>query len=192
VPLAVSGAQVTVVDVSPDALATLSRRAAEAGVAHLVHPLQGDAEALGELVAPASFDLVLAHGILESLSPLAQAFAGIAATVRPGGLLSLLVGNPVAGVLARALAGEPAAALTELRDLDTRVSPDTVARLCADAGLRVEARHGIGVFSDLVPGAALDVPGARDVLDELDARAATRPPFVDIAARVHLLVRRPE
>jgi SAM-dependent methyltransferase len=191
VPLAVAGADATVVDVSADALATLRRRAGEAGVAHLVHPVQGDAEALGELVEAASFDLVLAHGILEAVDHLAPAFGGIAGAVRPGGLLSVLVGNPVAAVLARALAGEPAAALTELGELDQRVGPDTVARLCAEAGLVVEARHGIGVFSDLVPGSALDAPGARDALDELDAAAAARPPFADIAARVHLLVRRP-
>jgi SAM-dependent methyltransferase len=191
VPLAVAGADATVVDVSADALATLRRRAGEAGVAHLVHPVQGDAEALGELVEAASFDLVLAHGILEAVDHLAPAFGGIAGAVRAGGLLSVLVGNPVAAVLARALAGEPAAALTELGELDQRVGPDTVARLCAEAGLVVEARHGIGVFSDLVPGSALDAPGARDALDELDAAAAARPPFADIAARVHLLVRRP-
>jgi S-adenosylmethionine-dependent methyltransferase len=66
-----------------------------------------------------------------------------------------------------------------------------VQRLCHAADLAVEARHGIGVFSDLVPGSALDLPGARDALDRLDADAAGRSPFAEIAARVHLLVRRP-
>src|SRR4051812_12770986 len=72
VPLAVAGADVTVVDISADALATLSRRAAEAGVASAVHPLQGDVEALAELVGTDRFDLVLAHGILESVEPVDQ------------------------------------------------------------------------------------------------------------------------
>lgn len=191
VPLAAAGAEVTVIDISADALATLRRRADEARVAHRVHALQGDAEALAELVRPGTFDLALAHGILEAVDDVPAAFAGIAGAVRRGGLISVLVGNPVAAVLARALAGEPAAALAELRELDTRTGPDTVARLCADAGLDVVARHGIGVFSDLVPGSALDAPGARDALDELDALAADRAPFADIAARVHLLARRP-
>jgi hypothetical protein len=71
------------------------------------------------------------------------------------------------------------------------VSPATVEQLCESAGLRVEARHGVGVFSDLVPGSALDAPGARDALDELDAAAAGRAPVAEIASRVHLLVRRP-
>ena len=71
------------------------------------------------------------------------------------------------------------------------MGPAVVQRLCDSAGLRVEARHGIGVFSDLVPGSALDAPGARDALDALDAEAADRAPFADLAARVHLLARRP-
>jgi 2-polyprenyl-3-methyl-5-hydroxy-6-metoxy-1,4-benzoquinol methylase len=194
VPLAVAGADVTVIDISADALAILSRRAAEAGVAAQVHPVQGDVEALGELVAGRAFDLVLAHGILEAVDDLAGAFTGIVAAVRPGGLISFLVSNPAAGVIARALAGEPQIALAELHELNAaqpRVSPATVEQLCESAGLRVEARHGVGVFSDLVPGSALDAPGARDALDELDAAAAGRAPFAEIASRVHLLVRRP-
>jgi SAM-dependent methyltransferase len=194
VPLAVDGADVTVVDISADALATLSRRAAEAGVATLVHPVQGDVEVLGELVGADRFDLVLAHGIFESVEQIAATLAGITAAVRPGGLISILVGNPVASVVARALAGEPAAALAELHELDSpqaRVGPDEMQRLCVAAGLVVEGRHGVGVFSDLVPGSALDTPGARDALDRLDSDAAGRSPFAEIAGRVHLLVRRP-
>jgi 2-polyprenyl-3-methyl-5-hydroxy-6-metoxy-1,4-benzoquinol methylase len=194
VPLAGRGAEVTVVDISADALATLSRRASEAGVGEHVHPLQGDVETLGDLVAPGSFDLVLAHGILESVDAVDQSFRAMATAVRPGGLLSILVSNPAASVLARALAGEPAAALAELRELDSTdapVDPTAIERMCAAAGLIVEGRHGVGVFSDFVPGSALDAPGARDALDALDTEASDRAPFADIAARVHLLVRRP-
>ena len=194
VPLAVAGADVTVIDISADALATLSHRAGEAGVAGQVHPIQGDVEALADLVGSRTFDLVLAHGILEAVDAVAATFTGIAAAVRPGGLMSVLVGNPAAVVLARALAGEPALALAELAELDaaeTRIGPAAIARLCAEAGLVIEARHGVGVFSDLVPGSALDAPGARDALERLDADAAGRSPFAEIAARVHLLVRRP-
>ncbi|MDQ1743527.1 MAG: hypothetical protein QOE23_1866, partial [Pseudonocardiales bacterium] len=48
VPLAAEGAVVTVVDVSIDALATLMRRAAEAGVSDRVTAVQGEAESLAE------------------------------------------------------------------------------------------------------------------------------------------------
>jgi SAM-dependent methyltransferase len=191
VPLAVGGGDVTVIDISADALATLSRRAAEAGVAEQVHPLQGDVEALGELLGGRQFDLVLAHGILEAVDDLEATFTGITAAARPGGLLSILVANPAAAVIARALAGEPALALADLRELDAQPGVDYIEQLCARAGLVVGSRHGVGTFSDLIPGAALDAPGARDAVDSLDAESAERAPFVDIAARVHLFVRKP-
>ncbi len=193
VPLAETGAEVTVVDISADALATLRRRAAESGVGALVRAVQGDVETLAGIVAPASFDLVLAHGILESVDELGATFAAIAGTVRTGGLLSVLIGNPVAAVLARALSGDVAGALAELRGLDTalpRPGPAGVQALCRSHGLHVEQVHGVGVFSELVPGASLDVPGARAALAELEFEAAVRPPFADIASRVHVLARR--
>jgi SAM-dependent methyltransferase len=191
VPLAADGATVTVVDVSIDALATLRLRAAEADVADRVIALQGDVESLADLVPPAAFDLVLAHGILEVVDPLAASFAGIAAAVRPGGLLSVLVSNPVAAVLARALAGDLAGAEHDLAVLEHGLGPDTVHRLCAEHGFAVEQLHGVGVFRDLVPGAALDAPGAREALARIERACAQRRPFAEIAGRVHLLARRP-
>jgi S-adenosylmethionine-dependent methyltransferase len=194
VPLAEAGARVTVVDVSVDALATLRRRADEAGVADRVQPVQADVEALADAVPAGSFDLVLAHGILESVDHVAPAFEAIAATVRPGGKLSVLVSNPVAGVLARALAGDVAAALRELRGLDAdfaRPGPPAVQALCRSAGLLIEKVHGIGVFAEFVPGSALDAPGALEALADLEAETAAREPFSEIASRVHILARRP-
>lgn len=193
VPLAVSGADVTVVDISADALATLRRRADEAGVSESVHAVAGDVESLSEFVEADAFDAVLAHGILDAIAGVEAGLAAMASAVRPGGLVSVLVANPVAAVIARALAGEPVAALDELRRIDSseHLGPDTVARLAERAGLRVEARHGVGVFSDLVPGSAGDVPGGREAVASLDAESANRAPFADIAGRVHLLLRRP-
>ncbi len=193
VPLAVSGCDVTVVDISADALATLRRRADEAGASQSVHSVNGDVEALDELFPDTGFDLVLAHGILAVVDHVDRTFAGLAHAVRPGGLLSVLVANPLAAVVARALAGEPVLALRELRALDEpgeRLGPDAVETLCLRHSLQIEARHGIGAFSDLVPGVALDTPGAREAVRALDAETAGRAPFADLAARIHLLARR--
>jgi SAM-dependent methyltransferase len=196
VPLAATGATVTVLDVSVDALATLRRRASEAGVAERVRAVQADVETVADVFAGEQFDLVLAHGVLDTVDDLAGAFAGIVGAVRPGGLLSVLVDNPVAGVLARALVGDLAGAQREIDALDetggasARVSPDTVLRLCAEHDLPVEQQHGLGIFRDLVPGHALDQPGARAALAQLEASCAQRSPFAQIAARVHILARR--
>ena len=195
VPLAQSGALVTVVDVSADALATLRRRAVEAGVDDLVQPMQGDVEALGEIVPDESFDLVLAHGVLEAIDHPDIALAGIARAARSTGRVSILVSNPVASVLSRALAGDVAAALLELRAMhDTPgrlLDVATVRAICERVGLVVEQVHGVGVFSELVPGAELDAhPDAVDALAELEDLASTRSPYREIAGRIHLLARR--
>ena len=58
VPLAKAGHRVTVVDASPDALAALTRRAAEAGVGDRVTAVQGDGDALADLVPPGSVDQI--------------------------------------------------------------------------------------------------------------------------------------
>ena len=57
-PLALAGCSVTVVDPSPNALATLQRRATDAGVADLITPLQGDTDALAALSPAGGADLV--------------------------------------------------------------------------------------------------------------------------------------
>jgi len=192
VPLAATGAVVTVVDVSADALATLTRRAAEAGVPERVTAVQGDAESLADLVPAGSFDLVLAHDVLSDVPNPALVLGQIASVLRPGGVLSVVAGNPVAGVLARALAGDLAGALAAVtRPVDPQGGLDELTAQCRAAGLQVRAVEGLGVFSDLVPGIELDRPGALSTLAELESAVAGRPPYRDIAARLHLLASRP-
>jgi SAM-dependent methyltransferase len=193
VPLAAVGAKVTVVDISSDALATLSRRAEEGGVGARVEAIQGDVESLSDIIDGREFDLVLAHGIFEALDEPSSVFAAMVTAVRPGGLLSMLVSNPVAGVLSRALSGDVRGALAEFGELgdQSRLSPSVIHELCRQHGVAVESVHGVGVFHDLVPGAAVDVPGAREALAELEAASSTRSPFTEIATRQHLLARRP-
>ena len=202
VPLAALGHQVTVLDISPDALAALAQRAAEQRVDAAITGLAEDVDNLAAVVGSRQFGLVLAHEILSELEDPAAAVGAMAAAVRPGGLLSVLIDNPVAGVLARALSGDLPGALAELHALGghensqagaSQVASDAVALRAAleRHGLVIDQVNGIGVFSDLVPGRALDSPEAGALLAELETAAATRPPFADIATRVHLLARRP-
>src|SRR5436189_859237 len=69
------GHLVTVVDPSPDALATLDRRSHESGVADRVTGIQGDLATVSEQVGGASIDLVLCHGVLEVVDEPAAAMA---------------------------------------------------------------------------------------------------------------------
>lgn len=198
VPLAELGHHVQVIDPSPDALASLDRRARERGVADLVSGQQGDLSDLPSLVEEA--DLVLCHGVLEMVEDPAASLAAIAGVLRPGGHLSLLVAQRHAAVVARAMAGHFQAA-RELLDGDSttvsagrggrRFTHDEVVDLLAAAGLQPVAVQAVRVFADLVPGSLLDLePGATAALVELERAVATRPEYLPLAAQLHLIASR--
>jgi S-adenosylmethionine-dependent methyltransferase len=191
VPLAALGAHVTVVDVSIDALGTLVRRAADAGVSDRIQSVQGEAENLIALFPEVRFDVVLAHEVLHNVVNLDGAIAQLAAVTRDGGMASIVVANPVAAVLGRALNGDLIGALQALeRAVGGHLSLDTLTQRCASAGLIVESAEGLEVFSELVPGVELERAGARALLAELEAATATSRPYRDIATRLHLMARR--
>ncbi|HJQ00272.1 MAG TPA: methyltransferase domain-containing protein [Jatrophihabitans sp.] len=188
VPLAAAGAEVTVVDISIDALATLLRRAAEAGVSDRVRAVQGEVEALSELVPAGSYDLVLAHGLLESVPDRALAMRQLAGVLKPGAVASLLVANPVAAVLGRLLAGDVGSALDCFRRTAAGAgSLPAMVEHCVQAGLTVRSVEGIGVFGEFVAGAVLERPGVQPQLAELEQAAAGVSPYRDIASRLHLI-----
>lgn len=201
VPLAELGHTVTVVDPSPDSLAALERRAAEAGVT--VRGLQGDAADVAELLPAGTADLVLCHSVLEYVEDPAAALAALARLLRPGGLISVLAANAVAAVLHRAVAGRFDEALRALTDpagrwgdrdpVPRRFTRDALTALLTTAGFTVIETHGVRVFADLVPSRLVDiVPGGADHLIELEEAAATHPALRDIATQLHLLARVPE
>lgn len=198
VPLAEAGHHVTVVDASPDALAALTRRAADAGVADRVRAVQGDADALASLVAPGTADLVLCHAVLEVVDEPAGVVAAIAAALRPGGAVSLLVAGRAAAILGRAVNGHLRAAAAVVTDPDGRAGArdtlrrrydaETAADLLRSAGLEVVETHGVRVLADLLPAAVLE-EDPQAVLD-LELALAARSPFRDIASQLHLFARK--
>lgn len=201
VRVAQQGHRVTVVDPSPDALAALARRARE--VAVQVDGRQGDVSELTEVVGRDSADVVLCHGLLEVVDP-AEALHRIREVVRPGGVLSLLVAQRHAAVVARAMAGHFHQALDLLADGSPaagtpsgqrasarsphRFTAEEVVDLVEDAGFHVRATHAVRVFTDLVPGALVDAePGAAGALVDLERAVAQRAEFLPLATQLHLL-----
>lgn len=199
VPMAEAGHNVTVVDASPDALAALTRRAAEAGVAGRVRAVQGDGDALAGLIAPASVDLILCHAVLEVVDDPPGVVTAIATALRPGGAVSLLVAGRAAAVLGRAVNGHLDVATALLTDPDGRAGPrdtlrrrydaETAAALLGRAGLEVEEIHGVRVLADLLPAAVMEADP--QAMLELELALSARPPFRDIASQLHLFARRP-
>jgi 2-polyprenyl-3-methyl-5-hydroxy-6-metoxy-1,4-benzoquinol methylase len=196
VPLASAGHHVTVIDSSPDALASLARRAADAGVADRIEAVQGDGDQLLALVGAGSIDIVLCHSVLETVDDPARVLAGVAGVLRDGGVASIVVANRRGAVLARALAGQLGVATALLAGDDAgtpgkiyrRFDADSAAALVRSAGLTVETISGVRVVADLIPGTLVDAAPA--ALADFELAAAQDPGMRDIATQLHLLARR--
>ena len=197
VPIAELGHRVTVVDPSPNALATLERRAKDAGVAERIEAWQGEAAKLADFVGSKQVDVAVCHGVLEIADDPQAAAAGLHAALRPGGLASVLVAQRHAAVLARAVTGHIADALQVLRDpaghwaagdpLPRRFDEASITALLEHAGFAIESLHGVRVFTDLVPGETIDEPSRFRALLELEIAAGEEPALRAIASQLHVL-----
>ncbi|HET9654197.1 MAG TPA: methyltransferase [Kineosporiaceae bacterium] len=201
VPLAALGHRVTVVDPSPDALAALQRRAAEAGVAAQVRAQQGDAAALADVVPAGGADLVLCHGVLEYVDEPAVAARAALTALRPGGVLSLLVAQRLGAVLAKALSGRfedarrlfdgSGAGSTAGDPMPRRFDRDSLLALLAGRSATVQLEHGVRLVSDLLPGALVDGdPDAAQALLAFERAASGHPQLAALASHLHLVVQR--
>lgn len=184
--LAAGGHQVTVVDPSPDALASLERRTAEAGQIGRIRGRQGDAADLVELIGAGQADVVVCHRVLEVVDSPADALRAMAQVLRPGGVLSLLVSQRHSLVLTQALAGHIALARRTYADA-TRLDHDRVIALVEQARFTVLASHGIGAVADHVPETLLEAePGSYRELAGLEAEISQDPAFRALAPQVHV------
>jgi SAM-dependent methyltransferase len=206
VPLARLGHEVTVVDPSADALATLRRRADTAGVGARVHGVQGDGDRLHD-VLPAGgepFDLALCHSVLEMVDDPGVTLRELAALLRSGGVLSVAVANRAGAVLGRALAGHPVEALAMLEDRDPapgrarpvrrRFGCDELLGLLEDAGLRPGPWRGVSVVADLLDAGRSDAARTDanpDAIRRLELALAETSPYRDVATGLHVLATRP-
>ena len=202
VRLARLGHRVTVVDPSPDALASLDRRAAEAelGPDARVTGVLGDTTDLAEHVAPASFDLVVCHDVLEHVDDPGEALDATAAALRPEGLVSVVVPGRLAGVMAKALSGDfdgaqdifrADAASWDLRGSGPRrYVAEEVHDLLRTHGFAPVQTNALRVFTDLVPSALVDVePGARDRLFALERLVRSAPDLTALSGGLQCIAR---
>ncbi len=184
--LAALGHQVTVVDPSPDELASLERRTADDGLSGHIRGVQGDASDLRDLIGMAGADVMVCHRVLEMLESPGDALEAMASVLRPGGVLSLVVSQRHSLVLTQALGGHIALARRTFAD-PSRFDHDQVVELVKASGFTVLASHGIGAIADHVPESVVDAePGAYAELIALEAEISSDPAFRALAPLVHV------
>lgn len=209
VPLAELGHRITVVDPSPNSLAALDRRAGDAGVQDLVHSVQADLADLATVagpggdagaIAPGGYDVAVCHSVLEYVDDPAASLTAVGRLLADQGVLSVVVANRHAVVLAKVVAGHVRDAHRSLVDPDGRWGPaDPVPRrFTAEelqsqlyvAGFTATTVQGTQVFADLVPGSVAEEPGAEEALRSLEAVAGSHPAFRAIATQLHAVARK--
>src|SRR5829696_3261493 len=189
VPLARLGHDVTVVDPSADALATLRRRADTAGAGERVTGVQGDGDLLHEVLPSAGdgYDLALCHWVLEVVDDPAVTLREIARALRPGGQVSVAAANRAGAVLARALSGHPVEARGLLSESDSsrrRFSPAELLALVEGAGLQAGPWRGVSVVADVLDAASGADPAA---VRALELALSDSSPYRDVATGLHVL-----
>ncbi|GAA1818331.1 methyltransferase domain-containing protein [Planosporangium flavigriseum] len=199
IALARAGHTVTVID--PDA--AMLQRAADAlnaegdEVAARVTLRQGFGEHARDILGDEPADAVCCHGVLMYVDDPAPLLGALVDTVRPGGLISVLVKNRAALAMRPGLEGRWADALAVIDQatetgglgLPSRADDlDTIQRTLAAAGAVTEAWYGVRVFTDHLG----NTPVGADFDQILAAEwaAGARDPYRSVARLFHLIARR--
>ena len=187
VHLAKLGHRVTVIDTSPDSLASLHRRAADAQVD--VVGIQADASEVAEVVGARGADVVLCHQVLHLVEDPQATVAAIANTLRLDGIASFVFPGRYGAVLARLAAGDLDRAEQLLINEELFTAPSAMELINAN-GMRVERLTGLRTIVDVVPGYVLDgEPNTKEQLLRIERVLAGLDPFAQIASGLHCTAR---
>ncbi len=180
------GHNVTLYDINPAMLAQAEQRIAPLGLPGKVKMVQGALEDVSDLLPNNAFDFVMLHHVIEYLSDVPAALAGIRTVTRKAGELSLITLNPVSEVIRSILFQKDAVAA---RDKLTNLSYDAkwfgeamlyereqVVAWAEASGWRLNGYHGMRILSDYVPDAEISREDER-LLTLLERDMAGRDPY---------------
>jgi len=192
VHLARLGMQVTLLDSSPAMLDIAKRGAQEAGVMDKVVLQCGEATQLTNLFAPASFDVILCHNVLEYLDEPVAVLRGAARALRDSSaILSVLVRNRAGEVYKAAIqAGDLAVAENNLTAEWGKESlyggrvrlftSDSLKAMLAEASLTVIAERGVRAIADYLPSRISRSAEYEQIL-ALERKLSIRPEYAAVA-----------
>ncbi|WP_280426399.1 methyltransferase domain-containing protein [Nocardia carnea] len=199
VRLAALGHHVTIVDTSRASLDEALELAAAHGCAELIETQHADIANLCTVAIRDSFDVVMAHNVLQYMSDRPAVLGSMVSALRPGGVLSVLVPNPASDPLTAAVRRVELEEAVRLLDATTRTSVTydtevdviTAAELAVDmiaAGLGRPFRYGVRAVCDLISDdEAKHDPQFFARLLRLENLLADRHPFVETARFAHLI-----
>lgn len=200
--LARRGHHVVGLDSSVQLLGDLQRalEAEAPEVRERVDVLQGDAERLTELFAPAEFDAVLCQGVLMYVDDPRPLLASIAQVTTPGGIVSLLVRNGDALAMRPGLLGDwdgvehAFEGTAYLNRIGVRARADRLGDLTAvltERNMTVRGWYGVRIFTDAVStDAAVPESEQLDRLLAFEERAGRTDPYRHVGALLHLIATR--
>jgi S-adenosylmethionine-dependent methyltransferase len=203
VRLAARGHHVTIVDRASAMLTAATERAAAAGVAERIACVQADVAQLPSEIVQGGFDVVLCHNLLQYVDDVAATLGAASATLRPGGLLSVMAINRHSAPLVTAVRGmNLSGALTALDTdqartdtFDTTITLHTAEEVRAvldDLGYPDLAHYGIRSVCDYIADdERKHDPAFFAELERLELAVADRPPYVHIARLFQLVGRKP-
>lgn len=200
--LARRGHEVTGLDSSAELLARLEADlvAETAAVRERVRIVHGDAEAAAEVLEPASFDVVLCHGVLMYFADPEPVLRAIGELARPGGVVSLLVRNGDALAMRPGLLGDWATAhdAFDSTSYQNRIGVPARADRLEDLTARLAAHqmtprtwYGVRVFTDTAANEAAPPSGAElEALLACEEQAGRTDPYRQVAPLIHLIAGR--
>lgn len=178
-----------------DFRAALAAEPAE--VSDRVRLVQGEGEAIADLFAPSSYEVVLCQGVLMYLSDPGPLLDSIAQVVVPGGIVSLLVRNGDALAMRPGLLGDwdgvskafdGAAYLNRIGVVARADRLEDLTAALLQRQMPVTRWYGVRVFTDT---AASDAPvpddATLDAIVQSEERAGKTDPYRHVAALLHLI-----
>jgi S-adenosylmethionine-dependent methyltransferase len=159
IPLARDGHRVELLDYSPEMLKAAGENAKREGLLENIRFHQADALALEKSFPQPAFDAVVCHNVLQFANDPQNLLGGLARTLLPGGILSLISGNPdTIPYRAAFYAGDLDEAFRRIgvrsyphqffQTSVTEYSAEEIREMLPDAGLAFEARYGIRCLAD--------------------------------------------
>ncbi len=155
---------------------------------------QGDLTAVRNS-SDGQFDVVCCHGVVMYLPSLDEAVTSLAATIRPGGLVSLLTRNRASIAMRAGMTGDWLGAMRgfDARHYTNRLGaegvraddPEAVFAALADVGITTLAWYGVRLFTD--HWADVCPPADINEVVAAEAEAGRRDPYRRLAALTHTI-----